>query len=89
MEFEWDAAKDASNRSKHSISFTEAIAAFADPRLIVLDATRGEDGEDRSKAIGRIGDRLFVVVYAERGPVTRMISARRANRKEERAYGDR
>lgn len=88
MEFEWDSAKDEANREKHSISFGEAIAVFGDPAAIVLDATRTSDTEIRLKAIGSIDGRLFVVVFTVRGSVTRIISARRANRKEERTYGD-
>lgn len=89
MDFEWDAAKDQSNHAKHSISFEEAIAIFADSDVIVLDATHGEDEETRLKAIGRIEGKLFVVVFTQRGKLKRIISARRANRTEERIYGDR
>ena len=87
MEFERDAAKDRSNQAKHSISFNEAIAIFADPDLVILDATQARDDESRSKAIGLIGGHLFVVVFTERGTARRIISARRTNRKEEQAYG--
>ena len=65
-----------------------AIAVFADPDLVVLDASREEDDENRLKAIGRIDGKVFVVVFTKRGLVTRVISARRADRREERAYGD-
>jgi uncharacterized DUF497 family protein len=57
--------------------------------VILLDATRDRDGEARLRAIGRIEERLFVVVFTERGSMTRIISARRANRKEERIYDHR
>lgn len=89
MDFEWDTAKDRSNQTKHAISFHQAIAVFADPDLIVLDATRGREEEVRLKAIGRIEGQLFVVVFTECGSASRIISARRANRKEERIYGSR
>jgi len=88
VDFEWDSAKDEANREKHGISFGEAIAVFGDPAAIVLDVARTSDGETRLKAIGRIDGRLFVVVFTMRGNVTRVILGRRANRKEERAYGD-
>jgi uncharacterized DUF497 family protein len=89
VDFEWDDAKDRSNRAKHAISFDEAIAVFADPDVVVLDVSRSQDGETRLKAIGLIEGELLVVVFSERGRVTRIISARRANRNEERSYGDR
>ena len=87
--FEWDDAKARSNLAKHGFSFEEAREVFADPGAVVFDVTRKEDGENRLKAIGRIGGRLFTVVYTSRGAARRLISARRANAKEERRYGDR
>jgi uncharacterized protein len=89
VDFEWDEAKDRSNHARHSISFSEAIAIFADPKMVVLDASRERDQESRSKAIGMIEGRIFVVVFTERKSATRVISARRANRVEERMYGNR
>ena len=89
MDFEWDPAKDEANQAKHIISFEDAIAIFADTGLVLLDATHESDGEARTKGIGRIEGKSFVVVFTERGEVKRIISARRANRKEERIYGDR
>lgn len=89
MEFDWDDAKAGSNLVKHGLAFAEAIAVFADPDLVVLDASHRQDDENRLKAVGRIEGRLFVVVFTRRGSVTRIISARRANRNEERIYGDR
>jgi uncharacterized DUF497 family protein len=87
--FEWDDAKAERNLAKHRMSFGKAKEAFSDPNLATVNATREEDGEARFKAIGRIGGRLYAVVYTQRGAVRRLISARRANAKEERSYGDR
>jgi hypothetical protein len=89
VDFEWDDAKAAANEAKHGISFDDAISAFRDPQVVLVDATRDADGETRMKVIGRIEGKLFVVVFTERGQVRRIISARRANGKEERIYGDR
>lgn len=88
MDFEWDDTKDQANQAKHGIAFSDAIAVFLDSGLVVLDASREHEGEARSKAIGRIDGRLFVVVFTRRDSAIRMISARRANRTEERHYGD-
>lgn len=87
--FEWDDATAERNLAKHRISFEKAAEVVADPNVVIFDVTRKEDGESRLKAIGRIGSRLHTVVHTHRGAVTRLISARRANAKEERSYGDR
>lgn len=87
MEFDWDNSKDASNRSKHEVSFEFAMRVFRDPRLVIVEATRAADKERRWKAIGLIGNRLFSVVFTIRGEAIRLISARRTNRREDRLYG--
>jgi len=87
--FEWDDVKAERNLVKHRMSFERAREVFADPNVVIFDVTRKEDGEARFKAIGRISVRLYTVVYTPRGAVRRLISARRANAKEERSCGDR
>ena len=62
--------------------------SFFDADRIAVANVRSEDGEDRYKAIRRIGGRIFTVVYTVRSSVIRLISARRANRGEEMRYGD-
>ena len=86
--FEWDGGKAKSNLAKHRSSFDDAIKVFADPEVVVVASLREVDREERFKAIGRIGDRIFTVVYTEHGGGWRIISARRANSVEERQYGD-
>ena len=87
MDFEWDEAKAQRNIQKHAISFDEAITVFADPNVVMLDTSRADQEEPRSKAIGLIDGRVFIVVFTRRGGIVRMISARRANGQEERCYG--
>lgn len=87
--FEWDERKAATNLDKHRVSFPYATRVFLDPERVEIDASREQDGEARFKAIGMIDDKLYVVVATGRGSVQRIISARRANRAEERAYGHR
>jgi uncharacterized DUF497 family protein len=60
---------------------------FLDEGMIDIDASRPGDREARREAVGLIEGRLFVVVYTDRDGVCRLISARRTNAKEERAYG--
>lgn len=87
--FEWDEAKAAGNAVKHRVTFPFATRVFLDPHRVELDVSRAEDGEVRRKAIGMIDGRLYVVVSTMRDGVCRMISARRTNAVEERAYGAR
>jgi uncharacterized protein len=87
--FEWDDAKAERNLAKHGFSFKEAREVFTDPGAVVFDVTREEDNENRLKVVGRISGCLFTVVYTQRGAAKRLISARPANAKEERSYGDR
>jgi len=86
-EFEWDAAKAEANLVKHGVPFAYAARVFLDARMVDIDASRTGDREARRKAIGLIEGRLVVVVYTDRDGVCRLISARRTNVKEERAYG--
>jgi uncharacterized DUF497 family protein len=86
VEFEWDEAKSASNLKKHGISFHTAVAAFADSkRLERLDLDL-DYGEVRSLITGLIGQDEIVVVFTERGELTRIISARRATADERDEY---
>ncbi len=87
MEFEWDDAKAESNLAKHRVPFDYAIRVFLDAARVDFDASRSTDGEVRRKVVGEIGGRLYSVVYTLRDTVIRLISARRANAKEEYFYG--
>ena len=88
LDFEWDDAKAEANLTKHGVSFEIAVAVFADPDRADFDASRSEEGEVRRKTVGKIQGRLFTVVYTIRADVCRIISARRANAKESRNYGN-
>jgi uncharacterized DUF497 family protein len=84
-EFEWDQLKNELNTAKHGLSFEEAVLMFDGPLLLKVDDRR-EYGEKRIKALGVIGEDIYHVVYTERGARIRIISARKANREERRAY---
>jgi uncharacterized DUF497 family protein len=86
-EFDWDDAKARANLAKHGVPFDYASRVFLDPGMVEFDASREGDAEVREKAVGLIEGRLFVVVFTDRGEFCRIISARRANMKERRAYG--
>ncbi|MBU6297045.1 MAG: BrnT family toxin [Alphaproteobacteria bacterium] len=89
LRFEWDARKAASNKRKHGVSFESAALIFDDPQICELE--EGNDhGEIRYRAIGEaLGQLLFVsyTSFEETGEeVVRIISARKAEPKERRAY---
>ena len=86
-EFDWDDAKAQANLVKHGVPFPYATRVFLDPRRIEFDVSREGDGEARRKAVGVIEGKLYVVIYTDRGGVHRIISARRTNATEQRAYG--
>jgi uncharacterized DUF497 family protein len=87
MAFEWDEAKRAANLAKHGIDFAAAIKAFADPALVIEPDRRRDHGEPRWRAYGRLGGRLLVIAFTVRDGRCRLISARKANRRERRRHG--
>ena len=89
LRFEWNEEKAASNLAKHRVAFEYATRVFRDPARLELYVSRPTDGEPRSKVIGMIAGKLYVVVWTRRGMARRIISARRTNRAEDRAYGRR
>ena len=87
MNFEWDPKKAAENLRKHKVSFHEATTVFEDVLAVTLDDLRHSEFERRFVTIGMSGaGRLLVVANAERGENLRIISARRATKREQRDY---
>jgi uncharacterized DUF497 family protein len=87
MEFEWDEAKSDACLARRGFDFAYAVHVFRDPnRLVELD-DRFDYGEIRYRVIGQIDGRAYLVAYTPRRGVVRIISARRANRKEVARYG--
>ena len=85
MQFEWDEKKAEINLQKHGISFETAAHVFLDQdRIEIFDEAHSEN-EERFITIGLAGDVLFVV-YTERTPKIRLVSARLATPKERRLY---
>lgn len=82
---EVDPAKDAVNRRKHGVAVAAAAILFDGPILRQPD-DRFDYGEERWPAVGRIGDQVFTACYTMRGRMYRIISLRRASRKERQAY---
>lgn len=82
---EWDTAKDEANIAKHGVSLALAEAIEWDQGIAMVD-DRKDYGETRYIAYAPIEDRVFVVVYTLRGQVTRVISLRKANKREVKRY---
>jgi uncharacterized protein len=85
--FEWDPSKARGNIKSHGISFDEASTAFADILSLTIHDPLHSDEEDRFILIGNSGrNRVLVVVHTERGGNVRIISARKATKKERKQY---
>lgn len=83
-DFEWDADKAAANVAKHGVTFEEAVTVFLDLDYLLI---RDSSADDRFVAIGlSIRARVLFVVHCERGEKVRVISARRATRRERETY---
>lgn len=89
MDFEWDEAKSDRCYAERGFDFAYAARAFFDPNRLIQADTRYSYGEDRYQLMGKIEHRLFVVVYTLRNGVIRIISARKANRREVNHYENR
>jgi len=88
MEFEWDPQKEQVNEEKHGIRFEEARHIFDGPVLTRVD-DREDYGEVRYISLGVLSPAVVLaVVYTRRQNRTRLISARKANRKERQVYHD-
>ncbi|MEO1456964.1 MAG: BrnT family toxin [Pseudomonadota bacterium] len=85
MDFAWDEAQREANRSKHGINVAETRrfdslgARFVDDVIVA--------GEARHHAQGFLGDRLIFVAYTMRDDTCRIVSMRRATRREWQACG--
>jgi hypothetical protein len=86
LKFDWDVNKGEWTLIHRGFDFKFAASVFDDPRRIDQPDLRRDYGEDRRQTIGRIGDRVFFVVYTRRAEIIRIISARRAHDSEERFY---
>jgi len=86
MDVFWDPSKARVNLNKHGVRFADAETSLFDPAALTIEDT-DSSGEQRFVTIGRDAtDKLLVVVHAWRGENIRLISARRATRREVRAY---
>ena len=90
IKFEWDPTKSAANLRKHNVPFEEAQSVFYDEYALQFFDADHSDDEERFLLLGMsTGARLLLVCHCERdrGNVIRIISARKATRRESAYYG--
>jgi len=86
VSFEWDETKRKTNIAKHGIDFLDVPEMFTSLMLVAMDI-RKDYGEPRKIGFGFIRGRLMAVAFTEREPSSiRIISARKANTREEAYY---
>ena len=85
MEFEWDEGKSERNRLERDLPFRLAIDLF-DGQTVEQPDSRQNYGERRMQAVGVVGKLMLFCVYTDRGQTRRIISLRRANRRERDGY---
>ena len=90
--FEWDEAKAKTNERRHGVRFDDAILVFADP-FAITEQDRIEGGELRWQTIGLAGGVVLLLVAhtvrdEDEDEIIRIISARKAARKERKRYDE-
>jgi uncharacterized protein len=87
VQFDWDDGKARRNLEKHQVTFAEAETVFADPLARIDDDPDHSSEEDRKILFGwSAAGRLLLVSFVQRGQTIRIISARRANKEEQKRY---
>lgn len=92
IRFDWDERKNKSNRAKHGVWFEEARSVFDDPHARLFCDPEHSQEEDRFILLGlSVVARMLVVIhcYREVDSLVRIISARKATKKEARVYEER
>lgn len=91
MEFTWDTSKDRANRRKHGIAFQEAKTVFYDEYARLIHDPEHSEDEDRFILLGLSSAMRTLVVchcYREDDELIRIISARKATKRERDQYED-
>jgi uncharacterized DUF497 family protein len=90
MRFEWDEGRAGQNVEKHGVSFQEAAIVFGDPLSLTIDDPSHSQEEQRFVTAGEsAGREPLVVIHADREDAIRIISARKATRRERGDYEQR
>lgn len=86
--FVWNRAKAEANWRKHGVRFQEAAGVFSDPLFVLTDASRNDEARDAAIGFDAHGRLLFVVHVEVEATCIRIISARRAEPREEALYAE-
>lgn len=91
INFEWNNLKNIYNQKKHGISFEEAKYVFMDDFAILFDDPDHSEEEERFLILGMSIKGICIVshCYREHGNTIRIISARKATKKEQKTYNNR
>ena len=92
LSFEWDENKSVANQKKHHVSFEEAQTVFVDENALLIDDPDHSDEEDRFILLGLSAKLRALVVchcYRKNNEVIRIVSARKATRREQKYYWER
>ncbi|WP_256874432.1 BrnT family toxin [Nostoc sp. C057] len=85
--FVWNEEKAWKNPSNHDgVTFQQATEAFFDPFLVVVDASRNDEQRDAVIGLDKRWNLLYVVYIERENDIIRIISARKATRKEREYY---
>lgn len=85
MRVTWDEAKRTENLRKHGLDFMDAESVFAG-HTVTLEDDRFDYGEQRFITFGALAGRILALVHTEQDETIRMISMRKATRREEQSY---
>ena len=85
MNFEWDNNKNLINYQKHGLSFEDARIVFFNKTVTFRD-DRQDYGEDRFITLGELEKRVVVLIHTQGNHITRIISMRKANAREQARY---
>ena len=87
VRFEWDPKKAASNLLKHRVSFAEGLTVFTDPLAWIFDDEDHSIEEQREIIVGHsVDERLLVVCFSAHQESIRIVSARKATKRERKDY---
>jgi uncharacterized protein len=88
VKFTWDAAKAKRNLRDHRVTFDESVTVFENPLSILIPHPDQSIGERRLLLLGMSNRGRILVSHVFRGETVRIISARRAERRERKKYGE-
>ena len=84
MRFEWDDEESSSNKTKHGVAFDTAKDLWNDSNRVEIETSYPL--EERTILIGKIENKLWTAIFTQRGDTIRIISVRRARKREAKLY---